>query len=66
MIIYLNQGTANLEYDITTTVYKELQLIWVQLQLIWVCFFECALGHVDQIHIYIYVDICDVNLHVQI
>ena len=32
---------------------KELQLIWVQLQLIWVWFFECALGHVDQIHIYI-------------
>ena len=34
--------------------FKELQLIWVQLQLIWVWFFECALGHVDQIHIYIY------------
>jgi hypothetical protein len=32
---------------------KELQFIWVQLQLIWVWFFECALGHVDQIHIYI-------------
>ena len=29
------------------------QLIWVQLRLIWVCFFECALGHVDQIYLYI-------------
>ena len=47
---------------------RKAQLIWVQLQLIWVWFFECALGHVDQIYIYmyIYVDICDVDLHVQI
>ena len=53
---------------ITRAITKELQLIWVQLQLIWVWFFECALGHVDQIYIYmyIYVDICDVDLHVQI
>ena len=48
----------------TFVLLKELQLIWVQLQLIWVRFFECALGHVD--HIYIYIDICDVDFHVQI